>query len=77
MYSALNSDLSDPDVVIKLDVSNALNVLCRRLTLDVLSKIQQSPVYIEAEAEEEEEVAEVEEAEAEEAEEHQILLSIL
>jgi hypothetical protein len=36
MYSALNSDLSDPDVIIKLDVSNAFNVLCRRLTLDVL-----------------------------------------
>ena len=31
MYSALNSDLSDPDVIIKLDVSNAFNVLCRRL----------------------------------------------
>ena len=36
MYSALNSDLSDPDVIIKLDVSNAFKVLCRRLTLDVL-----------------------------------------
>ena len=36
MYSALNSDLSDRDVIIKLDVSNAFNVLCRRLTLDVL-----------------------------------------
>ena len=36
MYSALNSDLSDPEVIIKLDISNAFNVLCRRLTLDVL-----------------------------------------
>ena len=36
MYSALNSDLSNPDVIIKLDVSNAFNVLCRRLTLEVL-----------------------------------------
>jgi hypothetical protein len=30
------SDPSDPDVFIKLDISNAFNVLCRRLTLDVL-----------------------------------------
>jgi hypothetical protein len=29
-------DPSDPDVIIKLDISNAFNVLCRRLTLDVL-----------------------------------------
>jgi hypothetical protein len=36
MYVSLNSDPSDPDVVIKLDISNAFNVLCRRLTLDVL-----------------------------------------
>ena len=36
MYAALNSDPSDPDVIIKLDISNAFNVLCRRLTLDVL-----------------------------------------
>ena len=36
MYSALNSDPSDPDVIIKLDISNAFNVLCHRLTLDVL-----------------------------------------
>ena len=36
MYSALNSDPSDPDVIIKLDISNAFNVLCCRLTLDVL-----------------------------------------
>jgi hypothetical protein len=36
MYIALNSDPSDPDVIIKLDISNAFNVLCRRLTLDVL-----------------------------------------
>jgi hypothetical protein len=36
MYASLNSDPSDPDVIIKLDISNAFNVLRRRLTLDVL-----------------------------------------
>jgi hypothetical protein len=36
MYAALNSDPSDPDVIIKLDISNAFNALCRQLTLDVL-----------------------------------------
>jgi hypothetical protein len=36
MYAALNSDPSDPDVIIKLDISNAFNALCRHLTLDVL-----------------------------------------
>ena len=36
MYSALNSDPSDPDIIIKLDISNAFNVLCRSLTLDIL-----------------------------------------
>jgi hypothetical protein len=36
MYAALNSDPSDPDVIIKLDIPNAFNVLCRQLTLDVL-----------------------------------------
>ncbi len=36
MYAALSSDPSDPDVIIKLDISNAFNVLCRQLTLDVL-----------------------------------------
>jgi hypothetical protein len=36
MYVSPNSDPSDPDVIIKLDISNAFNVLCRRLTLDVL-----------------------------------------
>jgi hypothetical protein len=36
MYAALNSDPSDPDVIIKLDISNSFNVLCRQLTLDVL-----------------------------------------
>jgi hypothetical protein len=36
MYASLNSDPSDPDVIIKLDMSNAFNVLCHRLTLDVL-----------------------------------------
>jgi hypothetical protein len=34
--AALNSDPSDPDVIIKLDISNAFNMLCRQLTLDVL-----------------------------------------
>jgi hypothetical protein len=34
MCSALNSDLSDPDVIIKLDVSNVFNVLCRCLCGD-------------------------------------------
>jgi len=38
MYASLNSDPSDPDVIIKLDVSNAFNVLCRRLTRDVGGK---------------------------------------
>ena len=37
MYSSLNSNPSDPDVIIKIDISNAFNVLCRALTLDVLS----------------------------------------
>ena len=36
MYASPNSDPSDPDIIIKLDISNAFNVLCRRLTLDVL-----------------------------------------
>jgi hypothetical protein len=36
MYSALNSDPSDPDIIIKLDISNAFNVLFLLLTLDVL-----------------------------------------
>jgi hypothetical protein len=36
MYTALNSDPSNPDVIIKLDISNAFNALCRQLTLDVL-----------------------------------------
>jgi hypothetical protein len=36
MYSALNPDPSDPDVIIKIDISNAFNVVCRQLTLDVL-----------------------------------------
>jgi hypothetical protein len=30
------SDPSDPDVIIKLDISNAFNALCRQLTLDAL-----------------------------------------
>jgi hypothetical protein len=36
MYAVLNSDPSDSDVIIKLDISNAFNALCRQLTLDVL-----------------------------------------
>jgi hypothetical protein len=32
----LTLDPSDPDVIIKLDISNAFNALCRQLTLDVL-----------------------------------------
>jgi hypothetical protein len=36
MYGARNSDPSDPDVIIKLDICNASNALCRQLTLDVL-----------------------------------------
>ena len=36
MYDALNSDPSDPDVIIKLDISNDFNALCRQLTLDVM-----------------------------------------
>ncbi len=36
MHAALNSDPSDPDVIIKLDISDAFNVLCLQLTLDVL-----------------------------------------
>jgi hypothetical protein len=36
MYAALNSDPSDPDVIIKLNISNAFNTLCHQLTLDVL-----------------------------------------
>ena len=36
MYAALNSDPSGPDVIIKLDISNAFNTLCSQLTLNVL-----------------------------------------
>ena len=36
IVAALHSDPSDPDVIIKLDISNAFNVLCRQPTLDVL-----------------------------------------
>ena len=31
------SDLNDPEVIIKVDISNAFNTTCRALTLDVLS----------------------------------------
>jgi hypothetical protein len=37
MYSSLTSNPSDPDVIIKIDITNAFNVLCGALTLDVLS----------------------------------------
>jgi hypothetical protein len=33
----LTSDPNDPEVIIKIDVSNAFNTTCRDLTLDVLS----------------------------------------
>jgi hypothetical protein len=36
MYAALDPDPSDPYVIIKLDISNAFNALCRQLNLDVL-----------------------------------------
>ena len=36
MYAQLDSDPPDPDVIIKLDISNACNVLCRQLTPGVL-----------------------------------------
>jgi hypothetical protein len=36
MYAALNSDPNDPDVIIKIDIVNAFNMLCRLLSLDVL-----------------------------------------
>jgi hypothetical protein len=36
MNAALNSDPSDPDVIIKLDISNAFDALCGQITLDVL-----------------------------------------
>ena len=32
MYAAIDSDPSDPDVIFKLDISNAFNTLCRQLT---------------------------------------------
>ena len=36
MYATLNSDPTDPDVLIKIDIVNAFNMLCRSLSLDVL-----------------------------------------
>ena len=36
MYATLNSDPTDPDVIIKIDIVNAFNMLCRLLSLDVL-----------------------------------------
>ncbi len=38
MYAALNSNPSDPDIIINLDISNAFNVLCRQLTLNVMAQ---------------------------------------
>ena len=37
MYDNLDSHAQDPDVIIKIDISNAFNALCRYLSLDVLS----------------------------------------
>ena len=37
MYDNLDSDAQDPDVIIKIDISNAFNALCRYLSLDVMS----------------------------------------
>jgi hypothetical protein len=36
MYAALNSCPSDPGVIIKLDIFNSFNALCRQLIRDVL-----------------------------------------
>jgi hypothetical protein len=37
-YDSLDtSDPNDPEVIIKIDISNAFNTTCRALTLDVLS----------------------------------------
>ncbi len=37
-YDSLDtSDPNDPQVIIKIDISNAFNTTCRALTLDVLS----------------------------------------
>ena len=37
-YDSLNtSDPTDPEVMIKIDISNAFNTACRARTLDVLS----------------------------------------
>ena len=36
MYATLNSDPTDPDVLIKIDIVNVFNMLCRSLSLDVL-----------------------------------------
>ena len=38
MYAHLDTtDLNDPEVIIKIDISNAFNILCRALTLDVIN----------------------------------------
>ena len=37
-YDSLDTtDLNDPEVIIKIDISNAFNSTCRALTLDILS----------------------------------------
>ena len=41
MYNNLDSDAQDPDVIIKIDISNAFNVLCRYLSLDVVARIHE------------------------------------
>ena len=46
MYAVLNSDPSDPDVIIKLDISNAFNALCQQLTLDVLGDDDVSYLFL-------------------------------
>jgi hypothetical protein len=37
MYDNLTQDPNDPEVLIKIDISNAFNMLCRFLTLDCVS----------------------------------------
>ena len=38
-YDSLDpTDLNDPEVIIKIDISNACNSTCRALTLDILSR---------------------------------------
>ena len=41
MYTTLGSDAEDPDVIIKIDISNMVNVLCHYLSLDVSLQVDQ------------------------------------